>query len=146
MAFCATCGSPVEGQFCAKCGGRVAAAPSAASGPTMQASGAMADNVASALCYVLAFVTGILFLVLDPYTKKPAIRFHAFQSILLSVPCIVASIVLHIFLRMLNLWELGSLVSLAIWAVFIFMAFQAYQGKKILLPVIGPITQQQAGN
>ena len=78
MPFCATCGAAVEGQFCAKCGSRVGAAPSAASGPAMQASGTMTDNVASALCYVLGLITGILFLVLPPYNRNRSIRFHAF--------------------------------------------------------------------
>ena len=146
MAFCATCGSAVEGEFCAKCGGRVGAAPSAASGPAMQASGAMADNVASALCYLLGLVTGIIFLVMAPYNKNPVIRFHAFQSIFLNVVCIVASIVLNIVLVMLHLWALTPLVSLAILATFIFMMVMAYQGKTIVLPVIGPIAQQQAGH
>jgi uncharacterized membrane protein len=146
MAFCATCGSQVEGQFCAKCGGRVGAAPSAASGPAMQASGAMADNVASTLCYLLGLITGIIFLVLTPYNKNPVIRFHAFQSIFLNVVCIVASIVLNIVLVMLHLWALTPLVSLGILALFIYMMVMAYQGKTIVLPVIGPIAQQQAGN
>ena len=146
MAFCATCGSAVEGEFCAKCGGRVGAAPSAAPGPAMQASGAMADNVASALCYLLGLVTGIIFLVMAPYNKNPVIRFHAFQSIFLNVVCIVASIVLNMVLVMLHLWALTPLVSLAILVTFIFMLVMAYQGKTIVLPVIGPIAQQQAGN
>ena len=146
MAFCATCGSAVEGEFCAKCGNRVGAAPFAASGPAMQASGAMADNVASALCYLLGLVTGIIFLVMAPYNKNPVIRFHAFQSIFLNVVCIVASIVLNMVLVMLHLWALTPLVSLAILATFIFMLVMAYQGKTIVLPVIGPIAQQQAGH
>ena len=146
MAFCATCGLAVEGEFCAKCGNRVGAAPSAASGPTMQASGAMADNVASALCYLLGLITGIIFLVMAPYNKNPVIRFHAFQSIFMNVACIVASIVLNMLLVMLHLWALTPLVSLAILALFIFMLVMAYQGKTVVLPVIGPIAQQQAGN
>jgi uncharacterized membrane protein len=149
MAFCATCGSPVEGQFCAKCGGRVAAAPSAASGPTVQASGAMADNVASALCYLLGLITGIIFLVLAPYNKNPVIRFHAFQSIFLHVACIVIMIGLNIVLGILHLWGmffLGSLFWLAFFVLWIYLLIQAYQGKTIVLPVIGPLAQQQAGN
>jgi uncharacterized membrane protein len=112
----------------------------------MQASGAMADNVASALCYLLGLVTGIIFLVMAPYNKNPVIRFHAFQSIFLNVVCIVASIVLNMVLVMLHLWALTPLVSLAILVTFIFMLVMAYQGKTIVLPVIGPIAQQQAGN
>src|ERR1035441_10220370 len=148
-AICATCGSPVEGQFCAKCGGRVAAASSAASGPTMQASGAMADNVASALCYLLGLITGIIFLVLAPYNKNPVIRFHAFQSIFLHVACIVIMIGLNIVLGILHLWGmffLGSLFWLAFFVLWIYLLIQAYQGKTIVLPVIGPLAQQQAGN
>src|SRR5262245_24247815 len=34
MAFCATCGSPVEGRFCAKCGTPVAAAQGGAVPPS----------------------------------------------------------------------------------------------------------------
>jgi uncharacterized membrane protein len=149
MAFCATCGSAVEGQFCAKCGSRVGAAPSAASGPAMQASGAMADNVASALCYLLGLITGILFLVLAPYNKNPLIRFHAFQSIFLHVACIVVMIGLNIVLGIMHMFSLYFLVSLfwlACFVLWIYMLIQAYQGKTVVLPVIGPLAQQQAGN
>jgi uncharacterized membrane protein len=146
MAFCATCGSPVEGQFCAKCGGKVGAAPSAASDPTVQASGAMADNVASALCYLLGLITGIIFLVLAPYNKNPVVRFHAFQSIFMNVACIAASIVLNMVFLMMHLWAFTPLISLAFFVLWIYLLVMAYQGKKIVLPVIGPIAQQQAGN
>lgn len=146
MAFCATCGSAVEGRFCAKCGSSVGAAPSAASGPEMQASGAMADNVASALCYLLGLITGILFLVLAPYNKNPVVRFHAFQSIFMNVACIVASIVLNMVLVMIHLWALTPLISLAFFVLWIYLLVVAYQGKTIVLPVIGPIAQQQARN
>jgi len=142
MAFCASCGSQMEGTFCAKCGSSAGGA--APSGPTIQASGGLADNVASALCYILGLITGILFLVLAPYNKNPAIRFHAFQAIFLNVACIVVSIVLNMVLVMLHLWALTPLVSLAILGLFIYMVVMAYQGKTIVLPVIGPLTQQQA--
>jgi uncharacterized membrane protein len=112
----------------------------------MQASGSMADNVASALCYLLGLITGIIFLVLAPYNKNPVIRFHAFQSIFMNVACIVASIVLSMVLGMLHLWALSPLVSLAFFVLWIYMLIQAYQGKTIVLPVIGPLAKQQAGN
>ena len=149
MPFCATCGSSVEGQFCAKCGSRVGAAPSVASGPAMQASGTMTDNVASALCYVLGLITGIIFLVLAPYNKNRVIRFHAFQSIFLHVACIVGGIGIRIVLSILTLWGMFFLVSLfwlACFVLWIYIILQTYQGKTIVLPVIGPIAQQQAGN
>jgi len=145
MAFCATCGAAVEGQFCAKCGSRAGAAPSAAAGPGVhQSSEGLAENVAAALCYVLGLITGILFLILTPYNKNPLIRFHAFQSIFLNVACIVASIALNMVFVLLHMWALLPLISLAILCVFIYMLVMAYQGKTIVLPVIGPLAQQQA--
>lgn len=146
MAFCATCGSPVEGQFCAKCGSQVGAAPSASSGPGMQASAAMENNVASALCYLVGLITGVIFLILAPYNKNPVVRFHAFQSIFLNVACILASVVLNMVFLMMHLWMLSPLISLAFFGLWIYMLIMTYQGKTIVVPVIGPIAQQQARN
>ena len=149
MPFCATCGAAVEGQFCAKCGSWVGAAPSAASGPAMQASSTLADNVASALCYLAGLVTGIIFLVLPPYNRNRLIRFHAFQSIFLNVAWIVVAVGLNIVLGILHLWGMSfvsGLAGLAFFLLWLYMMLQTFQGKTIVLPVIGPIAQQQAGN
>ena len=161
MPFCASCGAPVEGKFCGKCGSPVAAGP-AAPGPSPApppggypapnpVSAPMQDNVAAALCYVLGLITGIVFLVMQPYSKNPAIRFHAFQSIFLNVAIIVIDIVFTIvfpyhwfgFLGVIGglVWMLFGLACFGAW---LFMIISAYQGKTIVLPVIGPIAQQQA--
>jgi len=42
-------------------------------------------NLVGALTYLAGFVTGIVFLVLDPYKSNSFIRFHAFQSIFFNV-------------------------------------------------------------
>jgi uncharacterized membrane protein len=171
MPFCANCGAPVEGRFCAKCGAVVAAGgppagagdpgampppPSAAvpppaagpmAPPPLPASAGMADNVASTLCYVLGFITGIIFLLIEPYNRNRTIRFHAFQSIFLSVAAIAIRIVLLFLLTSLRLWDFflfSTLISLAFFALWIFMLISTYQGKTIVLPVIGPLAQQQA--
>lgn len=143
MPFCATCGSQVSGSFCPNCGNALGAAAPA---PPMQVQAAgLTDNVASALCYLLGLITGILFLVLAPYNQNPSIRFHAFQSIFLNVAAFVASIVLNVAFDVLHLWALAPLISLAFLALFVYMLVMAYQGKTIVLPVIGPLAQQQAG-
>ena len=158
MPFCPTCGSPVEGRFCAKCGSAadpVAAPPSAAPGgspgaPAVATAG-MTDNTAAALCYVLGLLTGILFLVLAPYNQKKNIRFHAFQSIFLNVAWIVFWIALNIVFaimgRILGFWlvaMLSPLLGLAFFVLWILMIVWAYQGKTVVLPVIGSLAQQQA--
>ncbi len=52
--------------------------------------------MACALCYLLGLLTGILFLVLEPYNKNRLIRFHAFQSIFLNIAWIAVYIALSI--------------------------------------------------
>ena len=148
MAFCASCGAPVEGKFCAKCGAPMGAAvPPPGAAPGVAAAG-MTDNAASALCYVLGLITGILFLVLAPYNQNKTIRFHAFQSIFMSVACILFSMVFNIIifsgLHMFSLLFLSPLISLAFFVLWIYMIITAYQGKTVVLPVIGPIAQKQA--
>jgi len=164
MPFCASCGSPVEGRFCAKCGATVgdATAPPPTPGvpppitsypPPVPPPGTagMAENSASALCYVLGLITGILFLVLEPYNKNRTVRFHAFQSIFLNIAVIVIAIALAIFEsligHMMGFWLaaiISMLFNLALFVLWIYMIVTTYQGRTTVLPIIGPLAQQQA--
>jgi len=160
MPFCAVCGAQVEGRFCAKCGSAVGAtagsaptgaAPGYVPPPPVGASSAMADNVASALCYALGFITGIIFLVLEPYNKNRAVRFHAFQSIFFSLAAFVVRFGISILVT--ALWSVSgffltfgllSLVSLLFFILWLYLLISTYQGKTVVLPIIGPLAQQQA--
>jgi uncharacterized membrane protein len=150
MVFCPNCGAQVEGRFCAKCGSAVNTATSGpASGPTgtgQVTSGGMTDNVASALCYVLGFITGILFLVLEPYKNIRIVRFHAFQSIFVSVGIIILHFVIGAISAMM-FWMammLSMLLSLASLLLWLFLMWKAYQNEKVVLPIVGPMAEQQA--
>ena len=143
MAFCPSCGAAVEGRYCAKCGTAVdPAAPPAAPVPVVSAAG-LPENTAAALCYLLGLVTGIIFLVLEPYNKNKLIRFHAFQSIFLHVAVIIVWVALRTVLPW-GMWYLMSLIDLAFFVLWIFLLLQTYQGKKIVLPVIGDLAAKQA--
>lgn len=123
--------------------------------PPAPAAGGMTDNVAGLLCYVLGFVTGILFLVLEPYNRNKFVRFHAFQSIIFNVAWIAVmilfSIITSILISVMHIWALGALIGLVhlvIWlaglALWIFLMIKAYQGQKFMLPIIGAIADKQA--
>ena len=162
MAFCPKCGSPVEGRFCAKCGAPMEVNPGAAQyapppqygapqpqyapPPPGAATGGLQENVACALCYSLGFITGILFLVLEPYSKNRTIRFHAFQAIFLSVAMVVIEILMSFVWAMS--WGLAAmlspLVGLAFFGLWIFMMYKAYNNQRVMLPVIGDLAQKQA--
>jgi uncharacterized membrane protein len=115
------------------------------------AAAGMTDNAASALCYVPILITGILFLVLAPYNQNKTIRFHAFQSIFLTIAWIVVSIVFSIVVElvfgvfgMYRVYYLTRLIWLLFIILFAYLGLSAYQGKTVVLPVIGPIAQGQA--
>jgi len=158
MPFCAVCGTQVEGKFCPKCGAVVGAAagaappPGAGAPPPVAGAAPMTDNVAGALCYVLGFITGVIFLVLAPYNQNKSVRFHAFQSIFFSVAWIAGSIILSILLGILfgilHMWFIASsihlLYSLACLLVWLYLMITTYQGKTPVLPIIGSIAKQQA--
>ncbi|MEN6609148.1 MAG: hypothetical protein ABFD60_18005 [Bryobacteraceae bacterium] len=142
MAFCSKCGSAVEGNFCAKCGASIGGEAVPPTQP-VTASG-LTDNVAGALCYVLGLITGIIFLLIAPYNQNKAIRFHAFQSIILNCVWIVFWIALGIILPFAVEAVLLPLLSLAFIILWIYLIWKTYEGKKIVLPVIGPIAEKQA--
>jgi uncharacterized membrane protein len=137
--------------FCGSCG---AAAGGAAPAPSAASAG-MTSNVAGALAYVLGFITGIIFLVLDPFKNDKFVKFHAFQSIFFSVVVIGFSIVWAILSVILGLISMGFLagimflISLLIHLVFLcawaFLIYKAYQNELYKAPIIGALAAKQAG-
>jgi len=143
MPYCAKCGALVEGSFCAQCG-TPAGGGTLPPRPLPSASG-LADNVASALCYAVPIITGVLFLVLEPYNRNRTVRFHAFQALFLGLAWFLVTIVVTILLSAIHLEFFSPLVEVAFVVLWIYMIVTTYQGKTTVLPVIGPLAQQQAG-
>ena len=111
----------------------------------------MTDNLAGALCYAVGFITGVLFLIIEPYSKRPFVRFHAFQSIFFSVGWIFLAIGLRIVFLMvgaaMHLWffflPLRMLISLAGFVLWLFCLYKAYNGEWFQLPIVGPLAAKQ---
>lgn len=147
MAFCGQCGSQVDGAFCPKCGAANGAMGPNPAGPA--AAGGLTDNMAGALCYALGLITGIVFLVLAPYNRNPAVRFHAFQSIFLNIAWIGLWIVLGTLTSMASIFALllvplYGILGLAGLAGWLFLMYRAYNNQPLVVPVLGPLAQQQA--
>lgn len=99
----------------------------------------LTENVAGLLCYLLGFITGIIFILIEKENKF--VRFHAMQSII----AFGALFVLQILLGLLPLiWMLGSLVGLAGVGLWIFMMYKAFQGEKFKLPIIGDLAEKNS--
>jgi uncharacterized membrane protein len=167
MAFCKNCGTPVEGAFCPKCG-TPAAAPAAGGvtppppAPQSYAQAPMAaapvaagasDNLMGALAYLFGFITGILFLVIAPYNQSKFVRFHAFQSIFLSIAWVAVFIALNILSAILTsilgilgllMGLVGMVVGLGFFILWIMLMVKAYQNQRWELPIIGALAAKQA--
>ena len=122
------------------------------SAPPPAGSAPMSSNIAGLLCYPFGFITGIIFLVLEPYKNDKFVRFHAFQSIFFSIFCILVWWILGALLIGVFVsgglgfasWIFG-LVRLATIAAFIFLMYKAYNNEQFKLPIIGDIAAKQAG-
>ncbi len=154
--FCRSCGSPIE----LRTDVSVSAVESSQAvtvilHPAETGTKAMDTNIVGALTYLAGFVTGIIFLILDPYKSNSFVRFHAFQSIFFNVAWIAFWIVWMILSAVLTPLTAGvfGLIALpliliftvASFGVWVFLMYQAYQQKLFRLPIVGKFAAEQAG-
>ena len=110
----------------------------------------MTENVAGLLCYVLGWVTGLIFFLVD---KRPYVRFHAAQSIVVFGGLQIIQIILGFGFGFLFggvgafsfgylLFRLISLLSLVLW---ILLMVKAYQGHRFRVPVAADIADRLFG-
>ncbi len=159
MAACPKCGSVIsEGaSFCSVCGSPVTTGNTPVVPPPPPPPGAagagLTSNVAGALAYLLGLITGIIFLVLEPYSRDRFVRFHAFQSIFYCIALIVFRIIWSGFVAALMLplgflWTIfslvGTLVYLAFFIFWLVLMYKAYNNETYKIPVIGDWAARQA--
>jgi len=156
MPHCTKCGAAVaEGAgFCASCGSPVSAAPSVGSAPPAAAPAAsgMAENVAGALCYVVGWITGIVFYLID---KRPFVRYHAAQSIVVFGGLHIIEIVLgfafgaSLFMGGLGgfslTWAIYGLIGLVSFVLWIVLMIKAYGGERFRVPVAAGLAEKIFG-
>jgi uncharacterized membrane protein len=93
------------------------------------------ENVAGFLCYILGFVSGIVFLVVEK--ESSFVKFHARQSTVTFLILLVISLVFG--------WipVIGFLVLIAILILWLFLMIKALQGERYLLPFVGNLVEDK---
>jgi uncharacterized membrane protein len=144
MAFCKACGQDIgSANFCPKCGAsQTAGAAVAPVSPAASPTEGLQENVAGLLCYLLGWVTGIIFLLID---KRPFVKFHAAQSIVvfggLSV-IRIALIFMHGTMGLIGwgiLGMIGLLISLLMLVLWVVLMIKAYQHQTYRVPIAADI-------
>ena len=115
----------------------------------------MSNNVAGCLCYLFGWLTGLIFLLIDPYKNDKFVRFHAFQSIFLSVAMFgiwIAGMILSGILAVVTrgfslvfMWPLMMLIWVGVLVAVVVTMIKAYGGQQFKLPIIGELAAKQAG-
>jgi uncharacterized membrane protein len=105
------------------------------------------ENVAGLLCYLGVWITGIIFLVLEP--KNRFVRFHAIQSI---VTFGFLGILNLLFASLPGFWPfnffkpvLGGVTSVLSLILWIVLMVKAHQHDFYKLPVAGEWADQLSG-
>ena len=97
------------------------------------------ENLMGAASYLLGFITGIIFLLVEKQSKF--VRFHAMQSTMLFGGVFVANIALG-FIPILG-WIVGLLLSFTSFILWIVCMWKAFQGEMYKVPYVGNLAEQQ---
>jgi len=111
--------------------------------PNVKTSMGMEQNLEGLLCYVLGWVTGIIFFIMEKDNKF--IRFHAMQSIIVFGAIFVVDIILSILRVFVPfIWILTVLLGIITFILWIVLMMKAYQGQMFKLPVAGDIAEKNS--
>ena len=151
MPHCTKCGTLVaDGTgFCPSCGAPQGAAASPANvsyvPPVQAGDTGLTENVAGLLCYVLGWITGLVFFLID---KRPFVRFHAAQSMVIFGGLTVLRVALILFLAASHgagliffpLFGLLQMLLLLIGVIlWVLCMVKAYQHELYRLPIAADI-------
>ena len=96
------------------------------------------ENIEGALCYLLGWLTGIIFYLLEK--NSDFVKFHARQSILTFLPLSILAFIIS-WIPFLG-WIIGGLIWLLTLILWLVLMIKAYQGEKFKLPIVGDIAER----
>jgi uncharacterized membrane protein len=96
------------------------------------------ENIAGLLCYVLTWITGLIFFLIEKDSKF--VKFHAMQSMVTFIALFIIYIILG-FIPIIG-GMIAVVVGLLMLVVWIILMIKAYQGVKFKLPVVGDLAEK----
>jgi len=96
-------------------------------------------NVEATLAYLLPPFTGIAVFIMEQ--KDKFVRFHAMQSILFGVSAFVLTTIANALVVVFIGVILAPLVAMALFLVWLFVMWKAYEKEEYMLPVIGQVAK-----
>ena len=111
----------------------------------------MSENLAATLSYALGWLTGLIFYLID---KRPYVRFHSTQSIVVFGGLHILTFVIGVFFGFsliaggigssfgLALYRILDIVALVLWIV---LMVKAHQGERFRVPYAADIAEKMFG-
>jgi uncharacterized membrane protein len=164
MPFCTQCRTTIAetDKYCPSCGAEVnrpeapaaPGPPQAAPTTPAVASISLTANQAALISYAFGFLSGVILLNIEPWSRDRTVRFHAFQSIFFSAALIVLFVAVSIVAVLLSygspigLAGATMLLNFVVWAggiaVWLVLMVKAYRGERLVLPIIGRLAERAA--
>lgn len=157
MAYCSKCGAQVAEQsaYCPACGQQQGIAAGGNPGPAPRAQSGLSENVAGALCYLFGWLTGLIFLLVD---KRPFVRFHAAQSLVIFGALHILSTILGFYWGVSFFtggrmhWESWGSIGLLFhvlhigeFILWIVLMIKAFHGEKFRVPIASEVADGIVG-
>jgi len=101
----------------------------------------LSENVAGLLCYVLGWVSGLVFVLIERENKF--VRFHAMQSIIVFGALTIASFILG-WIPLIGAF-FDWIIKVLGFILWIVLMIKAYQGTKFKLPWAGDLAEKRSG-
>jgi uncharacterized membrane protein len=120
---------------------------------TERSSTGLDGNIAAALSYLFGLISGIIFFVIE--NESRFVKFHALQSMMVSVAVMVVYIGYSIALLIIGrIPVLGGLIALvgglgfvllmlAFVVLWVYCMVKAFNGERFKLPYLGELAEQQ---
>jgi uncharacterized membrane protein len=107
---------------------------------TKKATFGLDENIASVLCYILGWITGLIFYLVEKENKT--VKFHALQSVYTFLPLSILYWIGGYIFWWTFVWNIiGMILGLLMFILWIVLMIKDYQGEKYKLPIVGDMAE-----